>query len=229
MFNGYAKAKLPTIYGEFDIYVFQDSKGEHAALVREYEGEPVLVRVHSQCLTGDVFGSLRCDCGEQLDLALSLIANFGGILIYLAQEGRGIGLANKISAYALQEKGLDTVDANLALGFKEDERTYEMAAAILRYFGIKSIALLTNNPKKIEALRAEGFQVERVEILPTKNSHNERYIATKKNRMGHLIESVGDHRSESDRKEMIEKYSELLKKMKKTTNSTNAAKMLRQR
>jgi 3,4-dihydroxy 2-butanone 4-phosphate synthase/GTP cyclohydrolase II len=164
----------------------------HVALVKGTGGgrEPGLVRVHSQCLTGDVFGSMRCDCGEQLSTALERIDEDGcGVFLYLRQEGRGIGLANKLRAYELQDLGLDTVDANLKLGFKADLRDYGVAAQILRDLGFDRVRLLTNNPKKIAALRDYGIDVvsrEPLEIRP--NASNARYLTTKRKRLGHLLE-----------------------------------------
>ncbi|WP_265587447.1 GTP cyclohydrolase II [Sphingomicrobium arenosum] len=171
--------------------VFRDGQtgAEHAAMiVGAFAGQPPLVRLHSECLTGDVFGSLKCDCGPQLDEALRLIGvSGGGILLYLRQEGRGIGLANKLRAYALQDRGLDTVDANRRLGFADDARDYGLAAAMLEALGVREVRLLTNNPAKMAGLEAEGIKVcERVaHHLPT-NPHNADYIATKKARSGHL-------------------------------------------
>jgi GTP cyclohydrolase II len=162
---------------------------DHVALVvGAFGGEPPLVRLHSECLTGDVFGSLKCDCGPQLKQALALIgAAGGGVLLYLRQEGRGIGLANKLRAYQLQDRGLDTVDANRRLGFADDERDYGMAAAMLRGLGIDRLRLLTNNPAKVAGLEAEGISVvERVAHHMPTNPHNADYIATKQGRSGHL-------------------------------------------
>ena len=162
---------------------------DHVALViGAFGGEPPLVRLHSECLTGDVFGSLKCDCGPQLKQALRLIGESGGgILLYLRQEGRGIGLANKLRAYQLQDRGLDTVDANRRLGFADDERDYRMAAAMLRALGVERVRLLTNNPAKVAGLEREGIAVEAriAHHMPT-NPHNADYIATKQNRSGHL-------------------------------------------
>ena len=166
-----------------------DDGQEHVALiVGAFAGKPPLVRLHSECLTGDVFGSLKCDCGPQLKEALRIIGSEGGgVLLYLRQEGRGIGLANKIRAYALQERGLDTVDANARLGFADDERDYGHAAAMLRSLGIESVRLLTNNPRKVEGLEAAGIRVaERVAHHMPVNPHNADYIATKRNKSGHL-------------------------------------------
>ena len=162
---------------------------EHVALVvGAFGGKPPLIRLHSECLTGDVFGSLKCDCGPQLKEALRTLGEAGGgVLLYLRQEGRGIGLANKLRAYALQDRGLDTVDANRRLGFADDERNYGMAAAMLRALGIDKVRLLTNNPSKVTGLEREGIEViERVAHHMPTNPHNADYIATKKKRSGHL-------------------------------------------
>jgi len=149
----------------------------------------VLVRVHSECFTGDVMGSLKCDCRDQLEASLELIGEADcGVVIYLRQEGRGIGLVNKIRAYALQDSGFDTVDANLALGFEDDERRYDVAAHIIKELGVESVVLLTNNPKKIEGLRAHGVPVDgRLPLRTDSNGHNERYLQTKRERSGHLL------------------------------------------
>ena len=190
--------KLPTKHGQFDLYLYTSSiTGEsHLALTRGPLGpgeaacdEPALVRVHSQCLTGDVFGSCRCDCGDQLDAAMKLIDEAGrGVLLYLRQEGRGIGLENKIKAYALQEKGRDTVDANLDLGFPADLRDYGIGAQILHDLGIRKIRLLTNNPRKIIGLTGYGLEVvERVPLEVPACEHNRTYLATKRTRLGHLL------------------------------------------
>ena len=162
---------------------------EHVALITgAFGGRPPLIRLHSECLTGDVFGSLKCDCGPQLKEALRMLGDAGGgILLYLRQEGRGIGLANKLRAYALQDRGLDTVDANRRLGFSDDERSYSMAAAMLRALGVDRVRLLTNNPSKMVGLEREGIEVvERVAHHMATNPHNADYIATKKKRSGHL-------------------------------------------
>ena len=189
-----SEADLPTRYGHFRIFVFQsliDSR-DHVALVKGdiTTSEPVLVRIHSECLTGDTFGSLRCDCGDQLHTAMKMIENTGrGMLVYLRQEGRGIGLRNKIKAYALQDQGLDTVEANIELGFAPDLRDYHVAAHIMRYFGIKDIKLLTNNPSKMFDLAQYGINiVERVPIVVEPNKFNIRYLKTKRDKMGHLID-----------------------------------------
>jgi GTP cyclohydrolase II len=167
-----------------------DDGQEHVALVvGTFAGKPPLVRLHSECLTGDVFGSLKCDCGPQLKEALRIIgASGGGVLLYLRQEGRGIGLANKVRAYGLQDRGLDTVDANRRLGFGDDERDYRHAAAMLRALGIDEVRLLTNNPQKVEGLEAAGIKVaERVPHQMPTNPHNADYLATKRKRSGHLL------------------------------------------
>lgn len=188
-----ADAVLPTRFGTFQIGVFnvEGSPGEIAALTRgDLHGETLpLVRLHSECLTGDVLGSLRCDCGEQLDAALALIAQAPcGVLLYLPQEGRGIGLANKIRAYALQDQGLDTVDANLALGLPVDRRDYAAAAHVLRELGLCQVRLLTNNPLKRAALERHGVAVaERVPLSVPPNPMNQQYLRTKADRMGHLL------------------------------------------
>ena len=187
-----ARARLPIEgVGETQIVAFREpsSGSEHIALlIGAPGGEPPLVRLHSECLTGDVFGSLKCDCGPQLKEALRLIVDGGGgILLYLRQEGRGIGLANKIRAYALQDRGLDTVDANRRLGFADDERDYATAAAMLRALGSDKVRLLTNNPDKVAGLEAEGISiVERVAHHLPANPHNADYIETKRRRSGHL-------------------------------------------
>ena len=187
-----ARAKLPIDdLPPSQMVAFRDpaSGEEHVALVvGAFGGQPPLVRLHSECLTGDVFGSLKCDCGPQLKEALRILGEAGGgVLLYLRQEGRGIGLANKLRAYALQDRGLDTVDANRRLGFADDERGYGMAAAMLRALGIDSVSLLTNNPAKVAGLEREGIQiVGRVAHHMPTNPHNADYIATKKKRSGHI-------------------------------------------
>ncbi|WP_288190066.1 bifunctional 3,4-dihydroxy-2-butanone-4-phosphate synthase/GTP cyclohydrolase II [uncultured Veillonella sp.] len=191
-----ADANMPTKYGNFHIYVFKNDLDhkEHLAIVKGdvKDGEDVLVRVHSECLTGDVFGSKRCDCGEQLANALATIEKAGrGVVVYMRQEGRGIGLTNKIKAYALQEQGLDTVEANVELGFPADMREYSLAAQIIRYLGIKSIKLLTNNPSKKENLEHWGIKVDkRVPVIVKANSVNAAYLRTKKEKMGHLFDQI---------------------------------------
>lgn len=180
-------AKLPTKYGTFRIQAFKDDLGkEHLAIFTEDLPEAPIVRVHSECLTGDALGSLKCDCGDQLHAAMKLIAKEGGMIIYHRQEGRNIGLLNKVNAYALQDKGFDTVAANHQLGFQADERTYDIVEFILNHFGIKKLRLLTNNPKKIESLKNIEI-VERIPIQIASNPHNEGYLKTKKEQMGHLL------------------------------------------
>lgn len=183
---------LPTDFGDFNCHLYRVStdQSEHLALVRgEIDpNQPVSVRVHSECLTGDVFGSRRCDCGGQLHTALSHLAEEGGVLLYLRQEGRGIGLAAKIHAYKLQEQGLDTIEANEKLGYASDLRDYGMGAQMLYDLGVRKIRLLTNNPKKVIGL--EGYGLEIVEQVPVRlpsNPHNERYLETKRTRMGHHL------------------------------------------
>jgi GTP cyclohydrolase II len=192
-----AVADLPTRFGDFCIVAFHDpldtSGREHVALVHGLvEGvQDVPVRLHSECLTGDALGSLRCDCRDQLEAALRLLSSGPcGALLYLRQEGRGIGLANKIKAYALQDTGLDTVDANLRLGFRDDERSYTTAARMLRALGVVSVQLLTNNPLKIAALEASGVRVSgRRKLLIGVNAVNRGYLETKAIRMGHLYDA----------------------------------------
>jgi GTP cyclohydrolase II len=194
-----ADAALPSRYGDFRIAVFgaPDASGSEVVVLthgRVPGASPALVRLHSECVTGDVLGSLRCDCGEQLESALLLIGQAEpGVLLYLPQEGRGIGIANKVRAYALQDTGLDTVDANLALGLPIDSREYLTAASILRQLGLTRVRLLTNNPLKSRALEDNGIMVvERVPIAVPPNPTNRRYLRTKARRMGHLLEG---HRS----------------------------------
>jgi 3,4-dihydroxy 2-butanone 4-phosphate synthase / GTP cyclohydrolase II len=189
--------KLPTAFGEFVAVGYRslvDNK-HHVALVKgEVDGQPdVLVRVHSECLTGDVFHSLRCDCGEQLESALAMIENEGsGVLLYLSQEGRGIGLLNKLKAYKLQEQGLDTVDANLRLGLPADLRDYGIGAQILVDLGLSSIRILTNNPKKISGLAGYGLSVaDQIPIQHAPNPHNEAYLRAKRDKLGHTLHHQG--------------------------------------
>jgi 3,4-dihydroxy 2-butanone 4-phosphate synthase/GTP cyclohydrolase II len=185
--------KMPTAYGDFDLYLYRSSiDGQHhLALVKgRVEGQKnVLVRVHSECLTGDVFGSRRCDCGPQLQQAMRQISAAGrGVIVYMRQEGRGIGLASKIKAYKLQERGYDTVEANLKLGYKMDLREYGLGAQIMVDLGLKTISLLTNNPRKVVGLEGYGLEIVRqVPIRIRPNPHNERYLKTKREKMGHLL------------------------------------------
>jgi GTP cyclohydrolase II len=190
-----AQTRLPTSFGELDVRVFVDGEGkEHLAIsvgtLRNAINLPV--RVHSECLTSEVFGSLKCDCKQQLDAALTYIQMAGnGLVLYLRQEGRGIGLANKIRAYALQEQGHDTIDANTLLGFPDDARTYETAVLMLRQLEVASIHLMTNNPGKIKALEELGIQITgRIPLLTPSNEHSAFYLKTKRSRMGHILEEV---------------------------------------
>ncbi len=191
-----AEADFPTQFGFFRIYGFEGRDGdltEEAVVLKMGDlagGPPPLVRIHSQCLTGDVFHSLRCDCRAQLEIALQSIAQEGrGLLIYEHQEGRGIGLLNKLRAYELQDQGADTVEANERLGFDSDLRSYELPGAILQYFGLKAVRLLSNNPQKVEAVERAGVEVvERVPCLADVLDTRESYLRTKKEKMGHLLE-----------------------------------------
>jgi 3,4-dihydroxy 2-butanone 4-phosphate synthase/GTP cyclohydrolase II len=188
----YAEAEMPTRFGPFRVVVYRerDSDKEHLAVIAgQVEGaKDLLIRVHSECLTGEAFHSLRCDCRDQLDLALERIQAAGnGAVLYLRQEGRGIGLGNKIRAYAKQDEGLDTVDANLALGFEDDQRGYQVAADMLRDLGVQSVALMTNNPRKVQGLENDGIEVTRREPHEVEaHEHNRGYLKTKQDRLGHL-------------------------------------------
>jgi GTP cyclohydrolase II len=188
----YAEAQMPSRFGQFEVVVYRELDGEKehlAVIVGDVEGaEDLLTRVHSECLTGEALHSLRCDCRDQLDLALERIQTAGhGAILYLRQEGRGIGLGNKIRAYAKQDEGLDTVDANLALGFEDDQRGYQVAADMLRDLGVRSIALMTNNPRKVQGLEKDGIRVTRREPHEVEvHEHNRDYLKTKQDRLGHL-------------------------------------------
>jgi GTP cyclohydrolase II len=194
------KSRLPTPFGEFQVFGFWDDQNqkEHLALTLGdvADGEPVLGRLHSECLTGDALFSMRCDCGPQLHAALRAIAEEGrGVLLYLRQEGRGIGLLNKIRAYQLQDQGADTVEANEKLGFAADLRNYAMCKPMLDHLGITSLKLMTNNPRKVQALVEQGIHVvERRELKAGANPHNARYLATKADKLGHWM----DHQEESE-------------------------------
>jgi 3,4-dihydroxy 2-butanone 4-phosphate synthase/GTP cyclohydrolase II len=189
-----AECDMPSAYGNFKLYAYRNvlDGSEHIAVVKgDVVGQSdVMIRVHSECLTGDVFASLRCDCGPQLEAAMALIAKEEcGVLVYLRQEGRGIGLLNKIKAYALQEKGQDTVQANESLGFKPDLRDYGVGAQILSDLGLTSVRIITNNPRKIVGLEGYGLEVTgRVSMPPSCNSHNMNYLFTKKEKLGHWLE-----------------------------------------
>ncbi len=191
-----AEAKLPTKFGDFRVIAYKASTdpAEHLAMVMGdvATDDPVLVRVHSQCLTGDVFHSMRCDCGEQIEMAMKRIADEGrGVVLYMRQEGRGIGIHNKIKAYALQDTGMDTVEANLALGFKADQRDYGVGAQILADLGIRNMRLMTNNPKKMSGLASYGLKiVEQLPITAKPNPYNKRYLKTKQDKMGHLLKII---------------------------------------
>jgi 3,4-dihydroxy 2-butanone 4-phosphate synthase/GTP cyclohydrolase II len=193
------RVEMPTKYGDFKLVAFKEklTGGEHLALIKgEWkEGDPVLTRVHSSCFTGDILGSFRCDCGEQLHKAMQMVqAEGAGAILYMNQEGRGIGLMNKLRAYKLQEEGLDTVEANLKLGFGMDDRDYGVGAQILRHLGITRLRLMSNNPKKRAGLKGYGLEI--VDIVPmhiTPNPHNERYLKTKRDKLGHEILSGDNH------------------------------------
>ncbi|MCT7518491.1 GTP cyclohydrolase II [Aliarcobacter cryaerophilus] len=183
-------ANLPTKYGNFRIKAYKDGNQEHLAIMSlDFETlETPFVRIHSECLTGDTLGSLKCDCQNQLDLSLKFIAKNGGLVIYHRQEGRNIGLVNKVNAYALQDKGRNTIEANIELGFKEDERDYRVVGYIFENLGIKKLKLITNNPAKLKYVESLGVEiVERIPAIIKANKYNELYLSTKKEKMGHLI------------------------------------------
>ena len=183
-------ANLPTKYGNFRIKAYKDDNQEHLAIMSlDFETlEAPFVRIHSECLTGDTLGSLKCDCQNQLDLSLKFIAKNGGLVIYHRQEGRNIGLVNKVNAYALQDKGRNTIEANIELGFKEDERDYRVVGYIFENLGIKKLKLITNNPAKLKYVESLGVEiVERIPAIIKSNKYNELYLSTKKEKMGHLI------------------------------------------
>lgn len=183
-------ANLPTKYGKFRIKAYKDGNQEHLAIMSlDFETlEAPFVRIHSECLTGDTLGSLKCDCQNQLDLSLKFIAKNGGLVIYHRQEGRNIGLVNKVNAYALQDKGRNTIEANIELGFKEDERDYRVVGYIFENLGIKKLKLITNNPAKLKYVESLGVGiVERIPAIIKANKYNELYLSTKKEKMGHLI------------------------------------------
>lgn len=188
------KSKLPTRWGTFDIHGFEDAANhkEHVVIsIGDCAGdEPLLVRLHSECLTGDALGSLRCDCGAQLQAAMASIAERGrGAILYLRQEGRGIGLLNKIKAYHLQDAGADTVEANERLGFGADQRDYSLCAPMLSHLGVSKVILMTNNPRKVAALEALGIEVvERRPLQTDSNPHNAKYLSTKAGKLGHLLD-----------------------------------------
>ena len=198
--NFVEKAKLPTAWATFDMHgFFEEATGkEHVVLTLGdiNDGQPVLARLHSECLTGDALFSQRCDCGPQLNAALEAIARAGrGALLYLRQEGRGIGLLNKIKAYNLQDQGFDTVEANEKLGFAADLRDYSICTPMLEHLGIQQLRLMTNNPRKVKAMTSQGVEVvERIALRVGDNPHNEKYLATKAGKLGHFI----DHQRESD-------------------------------
>jgi GTP cyclohydrolase II len=192
-FRFVASSSLPTAWGEFVIHGFEDADTgkEHVALTMGdvADGQPVLSRIHSECLTGDALHSLRCDCGAQLDAAMQTIAREGrGILLYLRQEGRGIGLVNKIRAYQLQDQGADTVEANEQLGFEADMRQYDMLKIMLDHLGVSRLRLMTNNPRKLQALEDLGILVvDRISLQTAENPHNRQYLATKAGKLGHML------------------------------------------
>lgn len=183
-------ANLPTKYGKFKIKAYKDGNQEHLAIMsQDFETlDAPYIRIHSECLTGDTLGSLKCDCQNQLDLSLKFIAQEGGLVIYHRQEGRNIGLVNKVNAYALQDQGRNTIQANLELGFGEDDRDYSIVGHIFKDLGVKKLKLITNNPKKIEYVESLGIEiVERIPAITKSNKYNEGYLLTKKEQMGHIL------------------------------------------
>lgn len=205
MYQFIAKAKLPTVHGEFDIHVFEnENKQEHIVLSKNLPNHNLditpIIRIHSECLTGDAFGSLKCDCGPQLNAAMQSIQQHGcGAILYLRQEGRGIGLTNKIRAYALQDQGHDTLEANLLLGLPADARQYDMCKDMLSHLGVTKVALMTNNPNKIKDLTDLGIEVvERIPLLVGINQHNHDYLSVKGEKMSHLIsaDDLQDHKQD---------------------------------
>lgn len=179
-------AKLPSKFGMFLMQSFSENSKEHLVIFKESLGEIVNVRIHSECLTGDALGSLKCDCGAQLEESLKYIDKNGGMVIYLRQEGRNIGLFNKVNAYHLQDKGFDTIEANHQLGFKTDERSYEIVDFILKHFNITQINLITNNPEKLSSLRSVKI-IKRIPLIIEPNKYDENYLKTKKEKMGHML------------------------------------------
>ncbi|MCF6340910.1 MAG: GTP cyclohydrolase II [Sulfurimonas sp.] len=179
-------ANLPSKFGNFKVKAFKEGDKEHLVIYSEKLSQTPIVRVHSECLTGDAIGSLKCDCRDQLEYALTLAEQTNGMVIYLRQEGRNIGLFNKINAYALQDNGLDTIEANHQLGFNADERTYEVVTFILHHFNIHKIKLLTNNPNKVNSI-SDIEIIERIPIIMKSNEHNEDYLNIKKDKMGHIL------------------------------------------
>jgi len=194
MFRRLAQSSIPTIWGEFQVIAYGKDENDptpHLALIKEplLKDHPILTRIHSECVTGDIFGSQRCDCGPQLDKAMEMIGQSGGLLLYMRQEGRGIGLINKLKAYQLQDEGKDTASANIHLGFKVDERSYEDAVLMLQDLGINQIDLLTNNPEKVKVFDQGNIQlINRIPLEITPVRSNRRYLETKKNIMGHLLD-----------------------------------------
>lgn len=190
-----SQAKLPTVHGDFTIHVFENQDGQEHILLSvglpTHDDTLPIIRIHSECLTGDAFGSLKCDCGPQLNAAMKAIQEHGcGAILYLRQEGRGIGLTNKIRAYALQDQGHDTLEANLMLGLPADARTYEMCQVMLKHVGVDKVALMTNNPNKLNDLKTLGIDVvKRIPLIVGVNTHNQDYLDVKGKKMGHLIDS----------------------------------------